>query len=368
MELELQKFLHTVPDWREKLAATPYCLNIRENEDYILFKYNQFESDMTLQICKEARGIIFEKETLTPVCVPYFKFFNIEESDKADEIDWNSAIIYEKIDGSLMKLWLHNGQWHLSTNGTIDAFTAEVDGQNTTFGDLFVEAIGGANEYNELINHLPVGFCYMFELVHPKTQVVIQYEKPQIYLHGARNRTTLNEVNPFWFRIHKNVKFPKMYFKLKKITPKELTKIVKDMKNTEGVVVRDKDFHRVKIKSLDYLSKAFTLNYKNVTAKTILKLWRNDTLDDFLTLAPEKKDFVDNVFNQMKKYVEYQEQIYCWLPDKHNLSRKEYYYFASEQKDVDITYIMKKYDDKIHNPMEYFDYIGIKNIIRKVQL
>lgn len=362
MILDLQLFLHQHKNWRELLAAAPYCLTIKEDESLVLFKYNQYESDMTIQICKEARGIIFDKNTLKPVCVPYFKFFNIEETDKADPIDWKSIVITEKIDGSLMKMFWYQNDWHLATNGTINAFTAEVNGTDTTFGDLFVEAIGGINEYNKLKEHLSTDFCYMFELVHPKTQIVIDYGKPQIYLHGVRNMATLNEVNPFWFNVHENVKLPKLYPWV--IVPDELIKIVKNMINKKGIVVRDKDFHRVKIKSLDYLNKAFAYNYKNITIKRILKMWREDTLDDFLALVPEKKDFVNNIFQKMKDYAEEQENYYCLLPDQYTMNRKDYYQLAVTQNNIDINYIMKKYDKKIRNPMEYFENMGIKNIER----
>ena len=33
----------------------------------------------------------------------------------------------KKIDGSLIKLWYDNNDWHISTNGTINAYEAEVN-------------------------------------------------------------------------------------------------------------------------------------------------------------------------------------------------------------------------------------------------
>lgn len=39
--LEIQKFIHEHENWRELLADAPYNLKISEDDDYVLFKYNQ---------------------------------------------------------------------------------------------------------------------------------------------------------------------------------------------------------------------------------------------------------------------------------------------------------------------------------------
>ena len=97
-------------------------------------------------------------------------------------------------------------------------------------------------------------------------------------------------------------------------------------------------------------------------------MWREDTLDDFLALVPEKKEFVNHIFQVMKNYVEEQENYYCLLPDQNSMNRKDYYQLAVAQDNIDINYIMKKYDKKIKNPMEYFENISINTIIKKVLL
>ena len=118
--MELLNFLNTHSDWEQLLAAAPYSLDIKRDGDYVLFSYNQFLSDMSLELVKEARGVIFRKENDRWICVcyPFRKFFNWQESN-ADAIDWSKGVdVLEKIDGSLMKLWYDRGEWHLSTNGT----------------------------------------------------------------------------------------------------------------------------------------------------------------------------------------------------------------------------------------------------------
>ena len=102
IELSIKKFIQSNEDWEELLTKDPYNLTIRYDNGMFLLKYSQYESDMSKKICQEARGIIFDEETLKPVCVPYFKFFNYGE-EQAAEIDWSTAQVQEKVDGSLMK-------------------------------------------------------------------------------------------------------------------------------------------------------------------------------------------------------------------------------------------------------------------------
>jgi len=59
------------------------------------------------------------------VAYPFNKFFNFGE-EYADNIDWESAHVLEKVDGSLIKVYFHNGAWCVGTNNTIDANDAEL--------------------------------------------------------------------------------------------------------------------------------------------------------------------------------------------------------------------------------------------------
>ena len=77
-------------------------------------------SDFRLREVQEASGSIFKfvDGRAQYVCRPFDKFFNVGEVNAAD-IDWSTAQVREKVDGSLMKIWFDNGDWHLSTNGTL---------------------------------------------------------------------------------------------------------------------------------------------------------------------------------------------------------------------------------------------------------
>ena len=57
----LKEFIKTHENWEDLLESAPYNLSIKEKDDFILFKYNQLYSDMSLPEVQEARGIIFRK-------------------------------------------------------------------------------------------------------------------------------------------------------------------------------------------------------------------------------------------------------------------------------------------------------------------
>lgn len=76
MKLKLVEFINNNEDWEELLIQKPYCLKINKYQGYILFKYDQINSDFSLDIVKEARGIILKEDNYKVVCFP-FKSFSI---------------------------------------------------------------------------------------------------------------------------------------------------------------------------------------------------------------------------------------------------------------------------------------------------
>ena len=77
----------------------------------ISLKYNQIESPMFEPCVADCRGLVVREDDPTRiVAMAYRKFWNLGEK-YADAIDWPTARIMEKLDGSLMTLYAHEGRW-----------------------------------------------------------------------------------------------------------------------------------------------------------------------------------------------------------------------------------------------------------------
>ena len=162
-----------------------------EYNNLVLFKYSQLDSPMGNKVVQQSRGIILDEDNdWAVVSYPYDKFFNYGEGHAA-ELDWSTARVYEKLDGSLMTLYYYDGAWHVATSGTPDAF-GNVMATEYTFKQLFWQV------WDQLGYELPrdTGMCYMFELMTPYNRVVVRHQRNKIVLHGARRLSDLAEINP----------------------------------------------------------------------------------------------------------------------------------------------------------------------------
>ncbi|MFA5031319.1 MAG: RNA ligase [Patescibacteria group bacterium] len=106
------------------LSQDPLNIKTQEKENLYLLKYSQIDSDFSYRIVRQCRGIILEKGTNKIVAYPFDKFFNIQEGH-ADKVDFGTASIQEKVDGSIIKVYYYDNKWNIATNGTIDAKDAE---------------------------------------------------------------------------------------------------------------------------------------------------------------------------------------------------------------------------------------------------
>ena len=285
--IELMK--NNAGNWSNILTQSPYNLSLDEDEDYVLLKYNQIDSDFNQEICRECRGLIINKHDLTPVALSFKKFFNIEEQYAAN-IDWNSVSVQEKVDGSKILVWYDNihNKWRISTSGKLNASEAEVNSpllsKPITFEKLFEMAVW-TNGYTlvEFFNYLNYNKCYTFELVSPYNRVVVPYDTTRIYLIGMRDINTFEEEEPnipgsnIWQPIHYNL------FNLD-----ECRAALENMNwDEEGFVAVDKHWHRVKIKNKKWLQAHYLANNGVQSKAHIIEIIENNEQNEFLAYFPE---------------------------------------------------------------------------------
>lgn len=305
--LEIQKFIHAHDNWRELLADAPYNLKISEDDGYVLFKYNQINSDFTEKICREARGLILDStNNFSVVRLAFEKFFNLDEQYAA-HIDWDTAVATEKIDGSIMSVWYARGKWHLSTNGTIDAFKAELGGIGPykTFGELF-ESVLPLSTFENYNKHR----CWTFELVSPYNKVVIDYPETKVYLLSIRDMYSLEELDLEAVEMiadANGITVPKRYDLNNEADYRQLVEQMPE--GHEGIVVRDAMGRRVKIKTLLYFQMHKAKNNGVITLERIVDLILKNDDEEFLSYFVEYRPKFSHIRNVREKILSKIEEI-----------------------------------------------------------
>lgn len=316
-KLNLQWFIEQHPDWETLLGESPYCVKTSRETMFgrrlVMFKYSQFDSDFTNPLVRECRGIILDEDTFDVVSYAFDKFGNYGEP-YCPEIDWKTARVGEKLDGSLCKfVKFPDGNLLVSTNGSIDAFKTDLQEQvgcpYKTFGELIVKALK-----LEMARHVPEGdpmpwladmlesgYTYMFELTSPYNKIVVPQTETRLNFLGCRNNKTLEEI---YFTDHPLAGM----FRTPKVFPlgslddciaaaKELTL------DHEGYVVCDAMFNRVKVKSPLYVSAHYMRSDDgSLSHRRAAELIKENQTDEFLTYFPEFKTDFDKMRAALDAY------------------------------------------------------------------
>lgn len=277
--MKLQEYLRE--KGLEKLCQD-YKIKAHRHQKYqslVCLKYSQIESPMAEKVVQQSRGIILDSsKNWKIVSYSYDKFFNYGEP-LAVNIDWDTATVYDKLDGSLMVLYYYDQQWQVQSSGTADG-SGEVYGFNYSFAQLFWRV------WQELNYPLPeeTNYCFSFELLTPYNRIVVQQKQNNLVLHGVRNIQTLQEEKP-------EILAEKYGFNLVQTFPlfnwQDIIKAVEKLNplEAEGYIICDAQFNRIKVKSPKYvLWSHFRTSF---STHKILQIIVNNEGDEFLNYYPE---------------------------------------------------------------------------------
>lgn len=315
---KLSCFIADHEDWRD-LLKNEYKIAIKEDYPYAIFNY-EHNSNFSDPIVQEARGIIIDISTLDVACWPFRKFGNYTES-YADPIDWKTARVQDKIDGSIVKLWWnkYTRQWQFSTNTTINAKDAIISKHT---GQTYLDLIREADNYIFLqrqMSKLDQKTTYIFELVSPQTEIVIHYPTVHLYHIGTRNSVTgMEEI--FDIGIEKPVEYPLKSLNDCMIAAEKLNQskdhTIHSIKK-EGFVVVDQYWHRIKIKSPDYIMLKKLSSGFSFSKERIIRMILNGSIN-IQDLSADHPDFAHYFKYYDFKIAElnYQAKVLCDLTDQ----------------------------------------------------
>lgn len=357
MDMSLTDFLNTFENWEYVLSRYPFNINIKRDGDYILFKYNQISSDFTFRLVRESRGIIYKNicGEYIVVCRPFSKFFNYNES-LADDIVWELSTVTEKMDGSLIKIWFDDSDWHISTNGTIDAYKCSTPYSDKSFGEVF-ESVLSPHILDDLLSSLDTNFTYLFELIAKDNRVVIDYGKDDIYFLAKIKTDSNLEVDNIMPIPYVNIPIK---YNLKSLDSAISLVDSFDDKH-EGVVVSDIFGNRIKIKSKKYLELAHQIN--SISTDVIIKAFKDKTIDDILYLCNDVLiEKINIIKNQISVMVS---KLNTWYDNIFNVEyhdRKEFALAVNSSNCPIKSWLFSKYDNKDLSAEDFLLSLNIKSI------
>lgn len=324
----LLNLIRTNKNWKKFLKQEPRFVDVKQcpwkdeegNVKYpnlYMLSYNGILSDFNDQYVRLCRGCIVsveDKEHPQMICAPFTKFGNYGQSF-CPEIDWASALVEQKVDGILIKLFYYDNKWHWITNNgwntnlpwkemiKIPSKYTEIETDTcNTIQDLIDYCL---TKNNVTLSEFAPDYTYMFELISPKVRILVDNPKTDLVYLGCRNNYSCNEYNLYIAKklIPVIERFNTVkYFDLHNID--EVLQLCNSYKGDtdEGVVVVDDKFNRVKIKCEDYIRLKGYRNMFDTTEEQIWKGMREGTIDDALQVFPELNERIQEIQKNVIKY------------------------------------------------------------------
>lgn len=319
----LCNYISTHPNtWQQDIEALGVNIKIN-NDNQAIFVYNALTCDFTNPLVQESRGIIIDLDSNEVICWPYRKFGNSTE-EYVDKINYKNALVEEKIDGSICKLWWNakKNRWQWSTNGMIDANDANISDNSMTFYQLITKA----DNYSLIhTDRLSPNFTYIFELVSPYNQIVIHYDSTKLYQTGQRSNLIGQEFQPQIEKIARPKKYSLASYE-DCIKAAEALNAGKDEVANEGFVVvdpvvsnTDGSFNRVKIKSPEYVALHHAINNGSITKRRAIDLIRTNSAKD-IPHSPKTDAILswytyqyNELVYEVSQYIDYVRGLYAEL-------------------------------------------------------
>lgn len=252
-ELLVQTFLRsngTFEQLKEK-----YGINICTSTDGLLstFNYDQIESPKTDPLTCQCRALILENGTWNVAGRLFDRFWNIDEVlEEFNKFNWNDFEAYSKEDGSLIHLYYSNG-WHFNTRGS---FAQGLMPDNRLTWAQMIESILPMVKINSL--NLNKDYSYGMELTCLANKIVRTYTTPSLYLLAVFNKYTHEELSRLevdTIAHFMDVKRPEFYAFHSRNEVEAFLKWKEEVDATwEGLVLKDSNNRRIKVKTRTYFS------------------------------------------------------------------------------------------------------------------
>lgn len=269
--------------------------------------YDQIEAKEADPLAQECRGLILarqdgsviaavDKEQTVPgatviLAYPMKRFFNYGQGSAA-QINWSdpNLAVLEKLDGTLCIIYydLFTRMWCVATRSVPEADLL-MDNGLFTFRTLFERAVEDTLgfTFDQLCAEMYENYTYCFELTTPYNRIVVAYPHNRITLLAARNMDTLEEVDPKDAPCTSDLPIVQAHTYTSTEDLLEWVSSLNPMDH-EGVVVRDSNFNRIKVKNAAYVAYNKVRDKLATSTRNCLEIILLEKEDDVLPLLPEE--------------------------------------------------------------------------------
>jgi hypothetical protein len=292
------------------------------------FKYNQIDSPKYDSVVRWSRGTVLERGSWNIVAQSFYRFFNYGEyEDDRIQFNWSNFSALEKVDGSLMIVYFYGGQWHINTSGSFGF--SNVGMSDKTWCEMFWGVLSEQMNRSslEIQNQLNKDYTYIFELCSIFNKVVRLYTTSTVYFLSAYDikngyELTINEdkleADRLSFLQPAIYNFNSMEEILEFLHQKE-----SEDPTFEGVVLRDKNNIRFKVKSESYLRLHHMFDNGNIAnPKYYVPFILKGEKDELISYFPEMKDLLDTC--EEKILLEWKNLLDVWKKCYKIESQKEF--------------------------------------------
>jgi hypothetical protein len=280
--------------------------------------YDQIEARESDPLSQECRGLILaladgrpvfgeklvdgklNRDNIIPgptqiLAYPMKRFFNHGQGAAAN-INWQDSglSILEKLDGTLTILYFDKvvSAWHVATRSVPEA-NLVIDNGYYTFRTLFEKALKDTVNlsFDEFTSQLDKNITYCFELTTPLNRIVVKYDNYRITLLAARSLHSLHELDISELDVcgvpcvhaHTLADIDQILDWVSSQNPLE----------HEGVVIRDSNFNRIKVKNASYVAFNKARDLLGASDRNCLELVLAEKDDDVIPALPQ--EIVDNL-------------------------------------------------------------------------
>lgn len=299
--------------------------------------YDQIEAKESDPLSQECRGLILSLADGRPVfgiqrpdgkldrsgmipgetniiAYPMRRFFNYGQGAANINLNDPRLSIMEKLDGSLTIVYYDPiiKQWCVATRSVPEADLL-MDNGIFTFRTLFEKALFETNgmSFVDYMALLDKEITYCFELTTPYNRIVVDYKDCKITLIAMRRIIySLDELHISNSQDLFGIPIVQTH---KDMTMDELVSWVAqfDPMKSEGVVVRDSQFNRIKVKNPAYIAYNKLNDRLGASERNIMELILLGKDDDVLQMLPE--EIVKNlqkIKSGLALAIKYQDQAY----------------------------------------------------------